>query len=68
MGERYTLDEFYRRVSDREGVDLPKAIFHARAVIEVLQEAISPGEIKDIRVQLPAEYDSLFEAGSQGEV
>lgn len=66
MGERYTLDEFYRRVSDREGVDLPKAIFHARAVIEVLQEAISPGEIKDIRAQLPAEYNNLFEAGSQG--
>lgn len=60
LGERFSVNEFYLRVSDREGVDLPKAIYHAQAVIEVLQEAISPGEINDIRAQLPKEYDGLF--------
>ena len=60
FGERLSVDDFFLRVSDREGVNLPKAILHARAVINVLQEAISPGEINDIRVQLPQEYDRLF--------
>jgi uncharacterized protein (DUF2267 family) len=66
MGERFSLDEFFQRVSVREGVELPQAVFHARAVIEVLQEAVSQGEINDIRAQLPEEFNPLFDAGSQG--
>lgn len=66
IGERFSLDEFFRRVSLREGVDLPDAIFHARAVIEVVSEAVSKGEMDDVRAQLPAEFDRLFESGSQG--
>lgn len=65
-GERFSLDEFFRRVSLREGVDLPEALYHARAVIEVLSEAVSKGEIDDVRAQLPAEFNRLFEAGSAG--
>ncbi len=60
----FSLDEFFRRVSAREGVDLPKAIFHAQVVIGVLKEAVSPGEIRDVRAQLPKQYDRLFEEGS----
>lgn len=66
MGERFSLAEFFRRVSLREGVDPPAAVFHARAVIEVLGEAVSQGELDDVRAQLPAEFDRLFEAGSTG--
>ncbi len=66
VGDRFSLDDFFQRVSIREGVELPQAVYHARAVIEVLQEAISPGEIEDIRAQLPKEFNPLFEAGSQG--
>lgn len=65
-GERFSSDEFFQRVSAREGVDLPDAVFHARAVIEVLCEAVSPGEIDDVRAQLPADYQRLFESGSSG--
>lgn len=36
--------------------------------MEVLGEAISPGEMNDIRFQLPSEFNPLFEAGSQGEI
>jgi uncharacterized protein (DUF2267 family) len=68
MGERFSLDEFFRRVSQREGADLPDAVFHARAVIEVLSEAVSRGEMDDVRAQLPAEFDRLFEAGSTGQM
>jgi uncharacterized protein (DUF2267 family) len=66
IGERFSLEEFFRRASLREGVDLPDAILHAKAVIEVLSEAVSKGEMDDVRAQLPAEFDSLFEAGSTG--
>jgi uncharacterized protein (DUF2267 family) len=66
IGARFSLDEFFQRVSQREGIELPNAVHHARVVIEVLKESISPGEIDDIRSQLPSEYDPLFEAGSKG--
>jgi uncharacterized protein (DUF2267 family) len=66
MGEHFSLEEFFRRVSQREGVDLPKATYHARVVIEVLGEAVSKGEMDDVHAQLPAEFDRLFEAGSHG--
>jgi uncharacterized protein (DUF2267 family) len=65
-GERFSVDEFFQRVSDREGVDLPQAVFHTRAVIEVLQKALTKGEVNNIRAQFPAEYKRLFEAGSLG--
>jgi uncharacterized protein (DUF2267 family) len=48
-GERFSVEEFFQRVSRREGVDLPKAIYHARAVIAVLYEAVSQGEMADVR-------------------
>jgi uncharacterized protein (DUF2267 family) len=64
VGEPFSLDGFFRRVSLREGVDLPQAIFHARMVISVLQEAISQGELDDIRSQLPPDYDRLFAPAS----
>ncbi len=66
MGNRFSLDEFFHRVSRHEGVDLPKAVYHARTVIEVLSEAVSKGEMDDVRAQLPAEFDRLFKAGSAG--
>ena len=61
-GERFSVGEFFQRVSNREGVDVPRAAHHARAVIEVVQEAISKGEIDDICAQLPSEYNQLFQA------
>ncbi|MCC5643654.1 hypothetical protein LC607_11990 [Nostoc sp. CHAB 5824] len=46
-----------------ESVDLPDAVHHTRVFIEVLSEAISSGEINDIRSQLSSEFDRLFEVG-----
>jgi uncharacterized protein (DUF2267 family) len=65
-GERFSLDEFYQRVSEREGEDLPKAAFHARVVIRVLSEAVSKGEINDILAQLPPEFDRFFQEAVEG--
>ena len=60
------LDEFYSRVSAREGEDLPTSIFYARAVIRVLSEAVSPGEINDVFAQLPPEYDRFIQEAIEG--
>lgn len=60
-GMRFPVEEFFERVSQREGVDVPRAIYHARAVIAVLSEAVSPGEMADVRAQLPSDYARLFE-------
>lgn len=65
-GERIDLDDFFERVAQREGVELPQAVFHARCVVDVLGEATTPGIVDKIRDQLPAEYDRLFAAGSTG--
>jgi len=67
QSQRLSLEEFYKRVSIRGNVDLPKAIHHAHAVMEVLQEAVSKGEIDDIRAQLPAEFNRLFETTKEGD-
>lgn len=67
--QRLSLDEFFERVSERDGdVDLPRAVYHARVVMAVLQDAVTQGVIDDVRSQLPAEFETLFEAGSQGQM
>lgn len=64
----YSLDEFFEQVAERQGagVDLPDAVYHARVVFEVLQEAVTQGQLNNVRDQLPPEYNVLFEAGSEG--
>jgi uncharacterized protein (DUF2267 family) len=65
QSERFDLNEFFRRVAIREGVDYPEAVFHARAVLDVLDEAVSPGLIQKVCAQLPDDYDRLFEIGGE---
>jgi uncharacterized protein (DUF2267 family) len=65
-GQRFSLDEFFQRVSEREKADLPAAAYHARVVVEVLGESVSAGEMADVRAQLPDDFQPLFEAGSSG--
>ncbi len=62
-----SLDEFFERVNERDpGVDLPRAAYHARVVVDVLEDAVTEGVMDHVRSQLPEEYGPLFEAGSQG--
>ena len=50
--EGFTLAEFYRRVAEKVGIDESLAIRHARAVALVLQEAVTTGEMDNVRGQL----------------
>ena len=68
IGAKLTLDEFFELVSEREGVDLEDSTLHARVVIGVLTEAVSLGEIQDVRVQLPAAFAQLFNVANEGDL
>jgi uncharacterized protein (DUF2267 family) len=50
-------------VADREGpgTDPEQALRHSRAVLATVASFVSPGEINDLRSQLPAGYAPLFE-------
>lgn len=41
-GERFSLDDFFERVTEREGIDQPDAVLHSRVVLEVTDEATRP--------------------------
>lgn len=62
----FSLEEFYKRVADKEGAGEPEAARHAQVVMEVLQEAVTKGEIEDVRSQLPSQYVPLVEVGTYG--
>lgn len=56
----FGLEEFYNKVSARADVGYRDAVKLARAVVKVLQEAVSPGEIEDVLSTLPEDYRELF--------
>jgi uncharacterized protein (DUF2267 family) len=57
----FNLEEFFNRVSAREGVRWHQAATHARAVIAVVGEAVSSGELADVKTELAPDYNALFE-------
>ena len=68
IGAKLSLEEFFEAVSMREGVELEEATLHACVDIGVLAEAVSQGEIKDVRVQLPAAFAQLFNVTNEGDL
>lgn len=56
----FSLEEFYNRVSARAKIGHPHAVRQTKAVMAVLQEAASSGQIEDVKRELPAEYAALF--------
>jgi uncharacterized protein (DUF2267 family) len=64
--EAFGLDEFIRRVAEREGVDPPVAEEHARAVFTALGVAVAPGELRDMVAQLPRDFAPLLKAAGIG--
>ncbi len=65
-GEQFSLDDFFERMTEREGIDQPDAVFHSRVVLEVTDEATTGSLMTKVREQFPSDFDRLFEAGSSG--
>jgi uncharacterized protein (DUF2267 family) len=61
--ERLDIDEFLRRVAERESVDIETAERHVAAVFIALQRAVSPQEFADLRAELPKDFTPLLPAG-----
>jgi uncharacterized protein (DUF2267 family) len=59
--ERFDVDEFLSRVSEREGrVTYDEALDDARFVCKVLRETLPQPELDDILAELPRSYDELL--------
>ena len=58
--EKFGLDEFLDMVAEHEGVAFQDAVHHAEAVLGVLQENISPRELKEMLSLLPEDYAGFF--------
>jgi uncharacterized protein (DUF2267 family) len=57
--ERFDVDEFIRRVSERADVDEETARTGAKAVMATVRQAVTPGEFDDVTSQLPQDYREL---------
>lgn len=64
QAESFDVDEFFRRVADREGrgCSPEQAREHAQAVVGTMASFVSEGELNDVRSQLPAGYEILLKA------
>ncbi len=67
-GESFSLDEFFQRVSNREGVPVQDAAYHARIIIALITEVVTMGEIENVRSQLPTEFRQLFDVQDEGQI
>lgn len=54
-----SLDEFVRRIAEREAVTPAEAREHARAVFATLREAVGEKEFLDVSAQLPLEFAAV---------
>ncbi|RBM17512.1 DUF2267 domain-containing protein [Streptomyces sp. PT12] len=65
-GIRMTNEQFFARVSERSGADLPKAVHEARCVVEVTDEATVGSLTDKVRDALDDELADVLFAGSSG--
>lgn len=63
-GERFSREEFFQRVAQKERSNVPEATDHARAVMSVVADNIDPGQMEKVRSQLPDEFHELLRGGS----
>jgi uncharacterized protein (DUF2267 family) len=66
--EGFEVDEFLRRVAEREEVDLETAERHVRAVFLAISRAVTPQEFDDMVAELPKTFARLLPRGEPVEV
>jgi len=66
-GQRFDFDEFVDRVGERASADDQDALFYAQAIMSLVAELVPEGELRQVRDQLPADYDPLWNlVGEEG--
>jgi len=63
---RFNLEEFFNRIAARAEVRYPAAVHRSQAVIQVLREAVAPGELADVFRELPNDYEELLSGKPAG--
>jgi uncharacterized protein (DUF2267 family) len=63
--ERFDVDEFLRRVAEREGTGVEPAEKHAKAAFVGLDRALSDRAFADLRSQLSSDFLPLLPIGSE---
>ena len=58
--QKFDLEEFIRRVSERAAVDLDTATRGAWAVLSTIRRAVTTGEFEDMLAQLPKEFGEFI--------
>ncbi|WP_254533921.1 DUF2267 domain-containing protein [Natrinema gelatinilyticum] len=70
-GQRFDWHEFVERVTEIEQVDPPKAAYHARVIIDLVNTQVAPSDFQQLRDQLPESQEDenwgkLFEIVDAG--
>lgn len=60
-GENFSFEQFLDRVADRADVDRSNAMYYAQELMNIVHKTIPRGELDDVRANLPAEYNELFD-------
>ncbi|ARV60181.1 hypothetical protein BZZ01_17475 [Nostocales cyanobacterium HT-58-2] len=67
-GQHFNMQEFIKRVAEKEGVEPTHAVIHVRSVFAVLRNAITPGEFEDFQANFTHDYAELFPSSPTSEV
>lgn len=59
--QKFSLDDFFNRVSERMETDRERAEMVSDEILKILSESISTGEIDDLKENVPVEFYELFE-------
>jgi uncharacterized protein (DUF2267 family) len=62
---RFWVQEFYNRVSNRAEISYEKAVRQTKAVISIMSEAVSEGVLKEVLDSLPKEYIKIFKVKAE---
>ena len=58
--ERFDIDDFIKRIAERERKSLATAAFHARLVLSLVTQVVSAGIMLKVRRELPESFGILF--------
>ncbi len=57
---QYQVDEFFDRVAERAEIGVRDAMAQTRIVLNVLKEAVTPGDLNKILFEMPDDYRVLL--------
>jgi uncharacterized protein (DUF2267 family) len=63
--ESFSLETFFKRVNEEEGLDTSTASQYVRAVMSTLRNALNQEQYTQLRTQLPEEFVSMFDTGGE---